>query len=126
MHRTSHWIAVACAVLIAVPSEAAAEDSTIPFVFPSTSAGANAEAFMAYGIGERLVMQGVPAGTLEQNFRNLLNRLRPALESAASETLGDHRIETIELHVLVNAEGSVGIASGGVEGGIRLVFQRND
>lgn len=98
----------------------------IPFVFPSTSSGANAEAFMPYGIGESLVMRSVPAGRLEQNFRNLLNHLRPALKSAASETVGDHHIKTIELHVLVNAEGSVGIASGGIEGGIRLVFQRSD
>lgn len=59
-----------------------------------------------------------------ENFEKLLQGLAPTLQ-AASQEVGGYQVDTIELHVVFTAEaGFRVIASGGVEGGIKLTFKR--
>lgn len=77
---------------------------------------------------------GYGSGRLEQRvddipvqaLADLKAKMDEVFDLMGSSQDSDYNLETIELHVTANAEGGFFIASGGIEGGMKLVFKKSN
>lgn len=83
----------------------------------------NAEVWSARSGGRRLEQRvdDIPV----QALADLKAKMDEVFDLMGSSQDSDYGLETIELHVTASAEGGFFIASGGIEGGMKLVFKKN-
>jgi hypothetical protein len=74
---------------------------------------------------QRIVQrQTVDLSRVQANLEKLQIQARQLLASLSAEQVGDLRLDEVEFSIGVNAEGSLGIVTAGVEAAIALTYRR--
>jgi hypothetical protein len=75
-------------------------------------------------IGSRLAKASVSAEAFADNLDAVLDNIESVLARAARKAVSGWKVETLSVSLAVSAEGSIGVATAGVEGSIALTFKR--
>lgn len=114
-------ISAVIAALATWPIAAGAQshsDDTITFLVVET----DRHAATAYAHGDARE-QDIPLDELADKIRAISASLDHVLSGVEAQE-GNYAIDSVEMHVVVNAETNLVVVGGGVESGIKLVFRR--
>jgi hypothetical protein len=108
-------------------------DETIALIVPpATQSAQEIDRLGGEETGFKETLQNVFSGVvpveksdLKASLHHLLSNLREVIGDVSSLDMKDWRISDIEIGLTINAEGTVGIATAGMESSLKIKYTRN-